>query len=278
MICCYACLKRVYDMSALDLYMSVPQIPLLTAVLMFLIYKVLTSINKPLWCCWDMLLSPFSRRRCWECLVICWDHCRWWTKLGIELAACNSQPRTARAAAQRSGGIWLNAAIFQGFRMLPRLPSQHKGFSYHLPDQTPIENMVCLQEWALACSGKGSQRKICICPGSQSCWMSQGELLCQDSRNLNDCSLEKEGFFHLLSPKCSKSWFLADLKILRMPLQSREPEPVHINIDALGVCMPVSWQMNQFLNLKLVSCHFWLWVRLFGFVFFSSWFYCASFP
>lgn len=75
LICCYACLKGVYDMSALDLCLSVPQIPLLTTVLMFLIYKVLTSINKPLWCCWDMLLSPFSIRGCWESLVISWDHC-----------------------------------------------------------------------------------------------------------------------------------------------------------------------------------------------------------
>lgn len=93
LICCYACLKEVYDMSALDLCLSVPQIPLLTAVLMLLIYKVLTSINKPLWCCWDMLLSPISIRGCWESLVIFWSHCGLWTKLCIEHGAVNSQPR-----------------------------------------------------------------------------------------------------------------------------------------------------------------------------------------
>lgn len=146
LICCYACLKRVYDMSTLDLCLSVPQIPLLTAVLMFLIYKVLTSINKPLWCLWDMLLFPFSRRRCWESLEICWDCCGLWTKLGIELAAFNSQPRKAGAAAQLSGGTWLNIGIFHTIRMLPRFPSQHKGFSYYLLDQTPIQNTVSLQE------------------------------------------------------------------------------------------------------------------------------------
>lgn len=59
LICCCACLKRVYDTSTLDLCLSVSPIPQLTAALMFLIYKVLTSINKPLWCCWDMSLSHF---------------------------------------------------------------------------------------------------------------------------------------------------------------------------------------------------------------------------
>lgn len=87
--------KEVYDTSALDLCLSVPQIPLLTAVLMLLIYKVLTSINKPLWCCWDVLLSPFSKRGCWESLVISWDRCGLWTKLGIEWGALNSQPGKA---------------------------------------------------------------------------------------------------------------------------------------------------------------------------------------
>lgn len=236
LICCYACLKRVCDMSTLDLCLSVPQIPLLTAVLMFFIYKVLTSINKPLWCCWGMLLSLFSRRRCWESLVICWDHCGLWTKLGIELAAFNSQPRKAGTAAHLSGSTWLNIAIFHMIRMLPRFPSQHKGFSYHLLDQTPIQNMVCLQEWAVACQGKESQRKFYICLGSETCWMLQGELLSQDFCSLNGHSLEKEGFFHFLSCKCSNSSFITDLKILRMPLQSRAPDSMHINIDTLGVC------------------------------------------
>lgn len=97
--------KEVYDTSALDLRLSVPQIPLLTAVLMLLIYKVLTSINKPLWCCWDMLLSPFSIGGGWESLVISWDHCGLWTKLGIERGALNSQP--SRAAGRGSSrALW----------------------------------------------------------------------------------------------------------------------------------------------------------------------------
>lgn len=99
LIWCYACLKEVYHTSALDLCLSVPQIPLLTAVLMLLIYKVLTSINKPLWCCWDVLLSPFSIRGCWESLVISWDHCGLWTKLGIDHGALNSQPRKGSSMA-----------------------------------------------------------------------------------------------------------------------------------------------------------------------------------
>lgn len=51
---------------------------------------------------------------------------------------------------------------------------------------------------------------------------------------------------------------LADLKILRVPPQSREPESRPINIDTRGVCAPLSWQMNQFPNMKFASCHFWL--------------------
>lgn len=102
LICCCACLKGIYDRSALDLCLSVPQIPLLTAVLMLLIYKVLTSINKPLWCCWDILLSPFSIRGCWESLVISWDHCGFWTKLGMECGAVNSQPGRSSSP----GALW----------------------------------------------------------------------------------------------------------------------------------------------------------------------------
>lgn len=175
------------------IYVSVPQIPLLTAVLMVLIYKVLTSVNKPSWCCWDLLLSQFSRRRCWEGFVICWDHCGLWTKPGIEFPAFNSQPWKAGAAAQLSGSTWLTIAIFPVIRMFPRFPFQDKGFSYHLLDQTSIRNVVCVRSEHGPGEGK-NLRKFCVCPGSQSGWMLQGELLSEDSCNLNGRRLEKGGF------------------------------------------------------------------------------------
>lgn len=153
LICCCACLKEVYDTSALDLCLSVPQIPLLTAVLMLLIYKALTSISKPLWCCWDVLLSPFSIRGCWESLVISWDHRGLWTKLGIDRGALNSQPSEAegRGSSTAPCSAGFSIAISHTVRTPPRFPSWHRNFPYHLVDQAAVQNTACLLEWAVAC-------------------------------------------------------------------------------------------------------------------------------
>lgn len=62
LICCCACLKAYMTWVLGFMSVCLPKILLPTAVLMFLIYKVLASIRKPLWCCWDVLLFPFLRQ------------------------------------------------------------------------------------------------------------------------------------------------------------------------------------------------------------------------
>lgn len=126
--------KEVYDTNALDLCLSVPQIPLLTAVLMLLIYKVLTCINKPLWCCWDTLLSPFSIRGCWESLVISWDRCGLWTKLGIERGALNSQSIPSRKG-QQQGPLAVLGSALPSLTLSERFPDFH-------PD-TEASHIIC---------------------------------------------------------------------------------------------------------------------------------------
>lgn len=109
-------------MWVLQIYVCLPQIPLLTAVLMFVIYKVLAGINEPSCFCWDTSLSPLLRRRCWEF----GDLLRPLgvrDKAGIELAAFNAQPCKTGAAARLSGSACLNIASFHIIRMLPKFPS-----------------------------------------------------------------------------------------------------------------------------------------------------------
>lgn len=90
-------------MSALDLCLSVPQIPLLTAVLMFLIYKVLQALTKlrdaAETCCYPFFHKGMLREF--------GDLLRpgLWTKLGIERRALNSQPRKA-AGRGSSTALW----------------------------------------------------------------------------------------------------------------------------------------------------------------------------
>lgn len=120
LICCCTCLKA-YMMWVLGFMpVCLPKILLPTAVLMFLIYKVLASIRKPLWCRWDVLLFPFLRQMLRELGYLLRLLCV--TELGMEFAALHPWPCRRGAAAELYGSTWLSTASSYVVSTLPKFP------------------------------------------------------------------------------------------------------------------------------------------------------------
>lgn len=120
LICCCTCLKA-YMMWVLGFMpVCLPKILLPTAVLMFLIYKVLASIRKPLWCRWDVLLFPFLRQMLRELGYLLRLLCV--TELGMEFAALHPWPCRRGAAAELYGSTWLSTASSYAVSTLPKFP------------------------------------------------------------------------------------------------------------------------------------------------------------